>query len=274
MTPETQALLLWLVPLLLATGLLAGLLAGLLGVGGGIVVVPVLYYVFSYLGLDEAVRMHLAVGTSLATIVPTSIRSMRAHQARGSFDASIFRAWMPGVLIGVVAGTWAATLADFNSLVSVFATVALLVSLHMAFGRRDWRLATTVPTGLYAYPVTFVIGGFSAMMGIGGGTLSVPALSLLGMPIHRAVGTAAGFGLVISIPASIGFVIGGWQASGLPVGSLGYVNMLGFVLIVSATVFTAPLGARLAHSLRPEPLRRAFALFLALTAFRMLSDIF
>lgn len=271
---DPQTLLSWLLPLLAATGLIAGLLAGLLGVGGGIVIVPMLYYVFSYLEIPEAVRMHLAVGTSLATINVTSIRSVLAHHDRGSFDRDIFRDWVPGITAGVLAGTWLATLANFDTLVLVFGFVALLVALHMAFGRRDWHLHRAAPRGLAAWPVTLLIGALSAMMGIGGGTLSVPVLSLCNVPIHRAVGTAAGFGLVIALPATLGFIAGGWHANGLPPGSLGYVSLPGFAVIAIATTLTAPLGARLAHALDPEPLRRAFALFLGLTALRMLADAF
>ncbi len=269
---ETQSLLIWLLPLLTATGLFAGVLAGLLGVGGGIVIVPMLYYVFSYLDIPEAVRMHLAVGTSLATINVTSIRSVLAHRRRGGFDQQIFRDWLPGMVVGVLLGTWLATLANFDTLVLVFGVVALLVATHMAFGRRSWHLRQQVPHGLSAWPLTLIIGALSAMMGIGGGTLSVPAMSLCNVPIHRAVGTAAGFGLVIALPATLGLIIGGWSVPGLPAGSLGYVSLPGFAVIAVATVMTAPLGARLAHALDPEPLRRAFALFLGLTALRMLAD--
>lgn len=271
---DLPTLLAWLVPLLAVTGFVAGILAGLLGVGGGIVIVPVLYYVFSYLGIDEAVRMHLAVGTSLATIIPTSIRSARAHFQRGAVDGQLLRQWGPAMFAGAVVGAWLATLADFRVLTSVFAGVALVVSLHMAFGRPEWRLAHAPPTGAPAVPLAAVIGTVSAMMGIGGGTLSVPVLSLCGFPIHRAVGTAAAFGMIIAIPAVIGFVIGGIGAPGLPPLSAGYVNVLGFAIIVPMTIVAAPYGARLAHSLSQPRLRQAFALFLGVTAVRMLWDVF
>ncbi len=271
-TAENTALLLWLVPLLAATGLVAGVLAGLLGVGGGIVVVPVLYHLFSYLGIDPSVRMHLAVGTSLATIIPTSIRSVRAHMHRGGFDPELFRAWAPAVFAGSVFGTWLATLADFSVLTSVFGIVGVLVALQMGFGNPDWRLATSLPRGPASLGFPVLIGSISAMMGIGGGTLSVPALTLFGAPMHRAVGTAAGFGLVISIPATIGFAIGGWNMPGLAAFSLGYVNVLGLLLIVPMTLLTVPLGAHLAHILSQHRLRQLFAIFLGITAGRMLWD--
>jgi uncharacterized membrane protein YfcA len=274
MNPDTVSLLFWLVPLLLLTGAFAGLLAGLLGVGGGIVIVPALYHIFSYLEIDPSVRMHLAVGTSLATIIPTSIRSVRAHHARGSFDRDLFQAWVPGIVIGVLAGTWLANLAEFHVLTLVFATVALLVSIYMAFGNPAWKLADGLPGNPGNSLIAAIIGTLSTMMGIGGGTLSVPALNLFGVPIHRSVGTAAGFGLVIAIPGSLGFMIGGWNNPLLPDFTLGYINWLGFLLIAPATVLTVPSGAKLAHSLSQTGLRRAFALFLGITAVRMFADIF
>jgi len=274
MNPDTISLLFWLVPLLLLTGAFAGLLAGLLGVGGGIVIVPALYHIFSYLEIDPGVRMHLAVGTSLATIIPISIRSVRAHHARGSFDRDLFQAWVPGIVIGVLAGAWLANLAEFHVLTLVFATVALLVSIYMAIGNPAWKLADGLPGNPGNSIIAAIIGTLSTMMGIGGGTLSVPLLNLFGVPIHRSVGTAAGFGLVIAIPGSLGFIIGGWNNPMLPDFSLGYINWLGFLLIAPATVLTVPTGAKLAHSLSQTGLRRAFALFLGITAVRMFADIF
>ena len=271
-TADTTALLLWLVPLLATTGLIAGLLAGLLGVGGGIVVVPVLYYLFSYLGIDPSVRMHLAVGTSLATIIPTSLRSVRAHIHRGGFEPELFKAWAPAVFAGSILGTWLATLADFSVLTSVFGIVGMVMALQMGFGNSSWRLGTSLPRGPASLAFPLMIGSLSAMMGIGGGTFSVPALTLFGTPMHRAVGTASGFGLVISIPAAVGFAIGGWNMPGLAPFSLGYVNVPGLLLIVPMTVLTVPLGARLAHTLSQHRLRQLFGIFLGITASRMLLD--
>jgi uncharacterized protein len=267
-SPETTELLLWIVPLLALTGVFAGVLAGLLGVGGGIVVVPVLYLLFSALGIDDDVRMHVAVGTSLAIIIPTSIRSLRAHAARGAFDNDIFRLWAPGMFLGAAMGSWAATLADFEVLTSIFGCIALLVSLQMGFGSPAWRLADTLPRAPWSWLTSLGIGGLSAMMGIGGGTLSVPVLSLFATPIHKAVGTASAFGLVISLPATVGFILGGLSAQGLPP-----VNILGLVLIVPTTLLAVPLGVKLAHRLQPAGLRRAFGVFLGLTSIRMLWDV-
>lgn len=264
-----------LVPALIVTGLFAGTLAGLLGVGGGIVIVPVLYYLFDFLNVDPAVRMHLAVGTSLATIVPTSVRSVLAHRARGSVDMGLLRRWSLPMLAGVLVGTALATQAPAAVLTSIFASVAFVVAFQMAFATGRWRLAEDLPRGPASLGIPAGIGGVSAMMGIGGGTLSVPTLTLFNFPIHRAVGTAAGFGLVIGIPGAIGFVVSGIGAEGLAPfpWTLGYVSLPGFVLIVPATVLAAPWGAKLAHWLSQKALRRAFALFLFVTALRMIADI-
>lgn len=273
MDPDILSLMLWLVPLLLLAGAFAGVLAGLLGVGGGIVIVPTLYHIFGYLDVADEVRMHVAVGTSLATIIPTSWRSVRAHRARGAFDLELFRSWGPPMVIGVLAGTWLATMASFTTLTAVFATVALLVAGYMAVGRVEWQLTTQLPPPHVSWPVAGTIGAISAMMGIGGGTMAVPALSLCGVSIHRAVGTAAGFGMVIALPGTLGFIAGGWMNPLLPPFNLGYINLLACILIVPMTVLTVPLGARLAHTLSTIALRRAFALFLGLTSLRMAADI-
>ncbi len=261
--------LLPLAVLLFLTGLLAGGVAGLLGVGGGIVIVPVLFHVFTELGIDPAVRMHLAVGTSLATIVVTAWRSSRSHHARGAVDVALLRAWIGPVLLGVLLGSATARYASGPALSAVFATVALCVAVHLAFSRESWRIADGLPRGPGRVALGSGIGFFSVLMGLGGGTLGVPILTLFGSPIHRAVGTAAGLGLVIGVPGAISFAASGWDVPGLPQGSLGYVNLLGFALIVPATWLSAPWGARLAHVAPQRTLRRAFALFLALTSLRM-----
>lgn len=256
------------------TGIVAGILAGLLGVGGGIVIVPVLYHVFSGIGIDEAVRMHLAVGTSLATIVATSMRSMRAHRAKGAVDADLLRGLALPIIAGVVLGSLIAGGVDGGALMAVFASVALIVAIHMAFGRESWRIADDFPAGFTRAAIGAVIGLISVLMGIGGGTLGVPILNLYNIPIHRAVGTATGFGLIIAVPGTIAMMMNGWGAPGLPPFSLGYVNLIGFALIVPTTILAAPWGARIAHAISRPALRRAFAVFLALTSLRMMGDLF
>jgi uncharacterized membrane protein YfcA len=258
---------------LLATGVIAGVLAGLLGVGGGIVIVPVLYHMLSALGMDEAVRMHVAVGTSLATIIPTSIRSLSAHAKRGAVDWALLKAWAPGLFIGTLAGTAVAGGLEAAGLQAVFGIIAFGVALNMAFGKPLERADVAAPTGLKGFGFSGVIGVFSAMMGIGGGTLGVPLLTYLGMVAQRAVATAAGFGLIISIPGAAGFILTGWGADNLPPASLGYVNLVGFALITPMTVLSAPLGVSIAHALPKKQLKQAFALFLAITSVRMILDI-
>ncbi|MEM9880825.1 MAG: sulfite exporter TauE/SafE family protein [Pseudomonadota bacterium] len=258
---------------LLCTGFIAGILAGLLGVGGGIVIVPVLFYVFTALDIDDAVRMHLAVGTSLATIIPTSIRSLSAHTKRGAVDWPILKAWGPGLLIGTLLGTAVAGTVNAFILQAVFGFIALAVALNMALGKPIERQQARPPTGAKGLGVGMGIGVFSAMMGIGGGTLGVPIMSYLGMVAQRAVATAAGFGLIISVPGAIGFMLTGWGMANLPPASLGYVNTLGFILITPMTVLAAPLGVAAAHALPKQRLKQAFAIFLGITAIRMLVDL-
>ena len=267
-----EDLTLWLTmgPVLLGVGAIAGVLAGLLGVGGGIVIVPVLYALSGVMGVSDAVAIKFAIATSLATIIPTSISSSRAHRRKGSVDMTMFRSWAPFIFVGAGLGGFAAAAASSSALQAVFGTVALLVALNM-LRRNAMALADAPPTGLPGRAAIAVpIGGFSAMMGIGGGTLSVPILTLLSFPVHRAVGTAALFGLVIAVPGIVGYALAGQDIEGLPPGSLGYINLPAAALISLATFLCAPLGARLAHWLSPPRLRLAFAVFLGISAIQML----
>jgi uncharacterized membrane protein YfcA len=244
----------------------------MLGVGGGIVIVPILYHVLALLHVDESVRMHIATGTSLATIIPTSFSSVSAHNRKKAVDWDLLKRWAIPMLVGVVAGSALSGIARGQVLSLVFAGVALPVALQLAFVSEQRRLADRLPTGPVGYVLPFGIGGLSTMMGIGGGTVGVPTMTLCGVPIHRAVGTASAFGAIISIPGTIGAIIAGWHASGLPPYSLGYVNLLGFVLIAPASYFVAPFGAQIAHSTDVKKLRLLFALFIGITAARMLYD--
>lgn len=258
-----------LAAVLLAAGFAAGILAGLLGVGGGIVIVPVLFHLFALIGIDPAVTMHVAVGTSLATIIPTSIVSARAHYRRDAVDLALLRRWGPWVLLGTLVGTVVAGLVRGSVLSGVFAVVALFVAANMAFRPEGHRLRDSLPSPPVQAPIAAVIGALSAMMGIGGGTLSVPTLSACAYPIRKAVGTAAALGMIIAVPGTVGFLVAGIDVAGRPPGSVGFVNLIGFALIVPATILAAPLGAHVAHAVSPTLLRRAFALFLFLTAVRM-----
>ena len=257
---------------LVIAGAVGGLVAGLLGVGGGIVVVPILYHVLSLLGVDESVRMHIAVGTSLATIIPTSFSSVTAHNRKGAVDWDLLRRWAAPMVVGVLIGSALAGLASGRALSLVFACVALPVALHLAFGGEERRLADRLPGGAAGMALPAFIGGVSTMMGIGGGTVGVPAMTLCGVPIHRAVGTASAFGVIISIPGTLGAIAAGWHAHGLPPYSLGYVNLLGFILIAPISYIMAPVGAHFAQATDKKRLRILFAAFIAITAGRMLWD--
>ncbi|QIG47357.1 sulfite exporter TauE/SafE family protein [Nordella sp. HKS 07] len=259
---------------LLFTGALGGFVAGLLGVGGGIVIVPVLFYIFTLLGIDEDVKMHLAVGTSLSTIIFTSAMSVRSHWRRGAVDRDMLKRWGIAIFAGVVAGTLLAAQVKGPVLMAVFGAVALLVSLHMAFSKPSWRLADKLPGGVIEQAMASGIGAVSAMMGIGGGTLSVPTLSLFGYPIHKAVGTAAAIGFIIGVPGTIGFVLSGLGESDLPPFSFGYVSLIGLALITPTSILMAPVGAWAAHALPVRGLKLAFAAFLFVTGLRMLWTVF
>ena len=270
----TTQMLIGLAVGLLATGAIAGVLAGLLGVGGGIVIVPVLFWIFDFLGVPDVVSMHLAVGTSLSTIIATSISSARAHHKRGSIDVELLKSWAPLLFVGALVGGIAAKFLAADSLTAIFAVIALVVSINMAIPQ-NLKLADTLPKGVVGKG--FMPGGIgvvSALMGIGGGTLSVPILSAFSFPVHRAVGTAAAFGLIIAIPATIGFIWSGLGVDLRPPMSLGYVSIPAACLIFPTSVLTAPIGSRLAHSLNPAALKRAFAVFLFITALRMLWSVF
>lgn len=266
---HSTAWLLGLAAALLVTGVVAGVLAGLLGVGGGIVIVPVLYHLFTLLGIDESVRMHVAVGTSLATIIPTSIMSARAHRRRGSLNRELLGRLIPPVVVGVLIGSVLSGYFSGRVLTMIFATVALLVALNMAFKRDGFALGDGLPGPAGTALIGVSIGGISTLMGIGGGTLSVPLLNAFRTPMHMAVGTGAALGMIISLPGAIGFLINGIGVPNLPPATVGYVNLLGMALIVPATMLTTAWGARLAHAIDARRLRQVFAAFLALTALRM-----
>lgn len=261
----------WLVlgATMLITGGVAGVLAGLFGIGGGVVIVPVLEAALGFLGVDPAIRMHVAVATSLATIVPTSISSARAHHRRQSVNVDIVREWAVFVLVGALLGAWVASQLHSRALALVFATLALLVAGKMLFFPQSRNLTTAVPGGAMVKLIPTAIGGFSSMMGIGGGTFSVMTLTLFNEPIHRAVGTAALFGLVISVPATVGFIVTGWGDLRVPPGSLGYVSLIGFACIAPTTVLAAPLGAKIAHGFSRRQLSMLFGGFLVFASLRL-----
>ncbi len=257
---------------LLITGVLSGLCAGMLGVGGGIVIVPIFYHVLTLLGVDESVRMQLAVGTSLATIVPTSISSIRAHDRKGAVDWELLKRWAVPMFVGVLAGSVLTGIIASRVLAIVFASVALPIALYLGLVGEHRRLADHLPRGAGGAGLAAMIGGISTMMGIGGGVLGVPAMTLCGVPMHRAVGTASAFGMIIAVPGAIASVLSGWHAHPLPPYSFGYVNLVGFLLMAPASFAAAPLGATLAHVTDAKRLRLVFAAFVIITTGRMLWD--
>lgn len=257
---------------MLVTGALGGVLAGLLGVGGGIVIVPVLYTSLTLLDIAPDHRMHISVATSLATIIPTSISSVRAHHGRGAIDWVLARQWAVFIMLGAVLGGIAARYLRSEALTLIFALIALAVAVFMALRREGSYLLEQLPRGPGGRLIPIGIGGFSTLMGIGGGTLSVPILSACNYPVRNAVATASFFGLLISLPGTLAFIINGWAIDDLPAFSFGYVNLLGFALIAPMTILFAPLGARIAHTIQPQQLRWLFTLFLLITSAKMFSS--
>ncbi len=259
---------------LAAAGAITGVLAGLFGVGGGAITVPILYEVFRYLGIGPDVAMPLAVGTSLAIIIPTSLQSARGHHARGAVDIGLVRAWALPVLVGVTAGVWIARFAPPQVFQAVFVAVASVNAIKLFFGKESWRIAPEMPKGPLLRLYGLVVGLASALMGIGGGAISNLILTLHGRPIRQAVATSAAVGVIVSIPGAIGYVWAGWGRAGLPPLSLGFVSLLAFAVIVPTTLLTTPFGVRLAHTLPKRRLEIAFATFLTLVSVRFIAALF
>jgi uncharacterized membrane protein YfcA len=265
--------LLPLVAVLAVSGVFAGFVAGMLGVGGGIVTVPVLEYALRFAGVPEEYRMHVAVATSLAAIIPTSISSARTHHARGAVDWQLARSWGVAVVLGAAVGSVLASHAPTAVLAGVFGSVALLIAAKMLLPLEHVRLAQDVPRGVGGALLAACIGGVSAVMGIGGGTLTVPTLNLCGYPIHRAVGTAAFFGVFISIPGTAGYLLARPPVE-LPWATVGFVSLVGLAIIAPGSMLTATLGARFAHALSRRRLSQAFGIFLLLVGSRMVYRAF
>lgn len=259
-----------IIPILFLTGAAAGILAGLLGVGGGIVIVPVLYLLAEQLGVSAQSAMHMAVGTSLATIIPTSISSARSHHKKGAIDKEIFKSWSLFIILGAAVGGILSKFFDATIMTRFFGIVALVVSINMLVGKQ-FIIADKPPKSIPGRTlIGAIIGGFSSLMGIGGGTLSVPLLAMHSTPIHRAVGTSAAFGFLIAVTGTIGFIWSGWSASGRPPMSLGYVNITAVILIIITSTLFAPLGTKLSHWLNAAHLRKAFGVLLIIASMNML----
>ena len=254
---------------LLVGGAATGLLAGVFGVGGGAVMVPILYEVFTFIGVPAEVRMPLCVGTSLMAIIPTSIASYRKHLSNGLVEQHILKLWIVPVLIGVIAGSLVARHAPASLFKIVFVAVAALSVARLLFGSEKWKISDTLPSTLAMRAIGLVIGALSSLMGIGGGQLSNMFMLFYGRSIHQAISTSAGLGVLIAIPGAIGYMYAGWpRMDVLPPGSVGYVSLIAFACIVPASVWTAPIGAQLAHRLPRRRLEIAFGIFLLLVCLR------
>lgn len=252
----------------ITVGAVAGVLAGIFGIGGGAVMVPVFYQGLGVIGVDEAVRMHLAVGTSLAIIVPTSISSFRAHLKRGAVDTEFLKSCVLSVPAGVVLATLTAAALSSAGLRIVFACIAVVVGLRLVFDRDSWKLGDNIPDNPLRSLIGLLLGYFSTLMGIGGGVMNNTFMTLYGRPIHQAVATSSGMGVLISIPGMIGYIWAGWGVAGLPLASTGFVNWIAVALIIPVTLFAAPIGARIAHALPKRTLEMSFGIFLVLVAVR------
>ncbi len=266
--------LVMLVGAILVGGALTGILAGLFGVGGGGVIVPVLYEIFRILDVPDAVRMQLCVGTSLAIIIPTSIRSFRAHLARGNLPVEILRLWAAPVIVGVLIGGVIAALAPASVFKVAFVVIALTIGAKFLFASDRWQISSELPgpVGMSGYGL--LIGLYSALMGVGGGSVTTAILKLHGKPIHVAIGISAGIGIIISVVGAIGFIFAGLpHQSMLPPLSLGFVSLIGFVLMAPVSSLLAPLGARIAHALPKRKLEIAFGIFLWLVALRFIVSL-
>jgi len=267
--PDTMLLIQMLV-LLLVIGGFAGVLAGLLGVGGGIVLVPAFFYTFQTLGYDGPQLMQICLATSLATIIVTSVRSVLSHNKKGAVDWDILRTWAPGIAVGAILGVLVAANLRSNTLQGVFGVLGLVIGAYLGLGRSHWRLGAEMPKGITRAIMSPVLGFLSVLMGIGGGSFGVPLMSLYGTVIHRAVATAAGFGITIAVPSVAGFLFLEIAAENRPPLTIGAVNLVAFTIVIAMTLMTAPWGVKLAHAMDPKPLKRVFAVFLTLVALNML----
>jgi uncharacterized membrane protein YfcA len=267
--------LIWLAAAVMAAGVVTGLLAGLFGIGGGAVIVPVLFEVFRLLGVPEAVRMQLCVGTSLAIIVPTTVRSYRAHRAKGLVIAAVMRAWALPAVLGVVVGSIAAAIAPGRLFKLAFVVIAAVIATKLLVGRDNWVLGRYMPGRLGMSAYGFIVGLGSSLMGISGGSLATFVMTLYGVPIHNAVATSAGLGVPITIAGTVGYILAGLphEALLLPPLSLGFVSVIGVVLIAPVSSYIAPLGARLAHALPKRKLEIGFGLFLIAASLRFLVSL-
>jgi uncharacterized membrane protein YfcA len=264
----------WLIVLILAGGALTGFLAGLFGIGGGGIIVPILYEVFGALGVPAEVRLQLCVGTSIAIIVPTNLRSFITHRAQGAVLTDVLRAWAIPAVLGVAAGSAIAAFAPSAFFKIAFIVIASVVSGKLLFGRESWRLGAELPGRVAMTVYGFLVGLGASLMGIAGGSISNMILTLYGRSIHTAVATSAGLGVPITIAGMLGYMLAGLpQQALMPPLSIGFVSFLGLALMAPVSSLIAPLGARLAHALPRRRLEVAFGIFLLLISLRFLASL-
>jgi uncharacterized protein len=255
--------LLMIAALIIVAGFVTGILAGLFGIGGGALIVPVLYEVFRVLGVPDEVRFQLCVGTSIAIIVPTNVFSYFTHRGKGAVMMDVVRAWAAPAVIGVVTGSAIAAFAPAAVLKLGFVLIATVIAFKLLFGRGNWQLADDLPGPAAMVIYGWIVGLAASLMGISGGSVSNMILTLYGKPIHKAIATSAGLGVPITVAGTIGYILAGLpQQSLLPPLSLGFVSLIGFALMAPVSSFTAPYGARLAHALSKRRLEIAFGCFL------------
>jgi uncharacterized membrane protein YfcA len=267
--------------LLIATGALSGFLAGLFGIGGGAVLVPVFYECFRLAGVPLDVRMPLCIGTSLAVIIPTSIRSFRAHYLRGAVDMDVVKAWWLVIIIGVVVGSGIARYAPERLFKYVFVAVAWSATLRLWLLRDGWNFGDEMPKGLLMKVYGFFVGLLSTLMGVGGGLFSNLLMTFYGRPIHQSVATSSALAVLISIPGALGYVYAGWPVAArfptiaalqMPL-AFGYVSLIGAALVMPMSLFTAPLGVKAAHAMSKRMLEVAFGLYLFIVGGRFVISL-
>jgi uncharacterized protein len=255
-------------------GVATGILAGLFGIGGGAIIVPVLYEVFRILGVPEEVRMQLCVGTSMAIIIPTTIRSYLTHRAKGAVMMDVVRAWAPPAVLGVAVGSVIAYFAPSTVFKVVFMVTVTIIAIKLLFGRDSWKIADDFPGRPAMIGYGFLIGITSSLMGVSGGSVSNMIQTLYGKPLHNAVATSSGLGVPITIAGTIGLALAGWpQMALLPPLSIGYVSLLGVAIMAPVSSLTASYGAVLAHKLSKRQLEIAFGLFLLLVSARFVASL-
>lgn len=265
----------WLASWIAGAGILVGILAGLFGIGGGAIIVPVLYEVFRVLDVPESVRIQACIGTSLAIIVPTTIRSYIGHKKKGSAIPQVVRIWALPAIFGVAIGSAAASFAPAYVFKTAFLVFATFIAMRMLFGGERWKLGDELPGRGMLAVYGFITGLVSSLVGVSGGAISNAVLTLYGRPMHQAVGTSAGVGVPITIAGTLGYVLAGWRYMGeLPPLSVGFVSLIGLVLMAPVSSYTTTYGVRLAHWLPRRKLEIAFGIFLVLVALRFLVSMF